>query len=353
MLKKIKELFCSSLCRADYIRITPKIRKANLTMTTVLSMFASILIAVMFLISLTVEGFKQNRIVYLFGLAMSLTISLLSVTVAKKHYVLVSVLIFLSYTVYYLYGILIGAVTDPTGKTVTFMVLLMFMPTLFIEKPAFIITVTGIHVSIFVMLCLKNKTGSVLTIDLADSIVFALLGLASGIVVNNMKIKSYLLELKLQELSSIDKLTNVRNRNAFEFERDSIGDSYKYIGVAYIDVNGLHELNNEKGHDAGDEMLKYIAFEISNTFTTESTYRIGGDEFVAFAFNKSDDEVKNSLKSMIERIEKRNYNVAVGFSSSYSVKHINVDSLINDAEKKMILNKQQYYKNMARQARNS
>ena len=27
----------------------------------------------------------------------------------------------------------------------------------------------------------------------------------------------------------------------------------------YIDANGLHELNNERGHEAGDLMLRFVA----------------------------------------------------------------------------------------------
>ena len=48
----------------------------------------------------------------------------------------------------------------------------------------------------------------------------------------------------------------------------------------YIDANGLHELNNERGHEAGDLMLRFGAESLMEQFPKGSLYRVGGDEFV-------------------------------------------------------------------------
>ena len=55
-----------------------------------------------------------------------------------------------------------------------------------------------------------------------------------------------------------DALTNLGNRNrfektiqAFEFDKHGCGT----LGCIYIDVNGLHEINNHLGHQAGDKGL--------------------------------------------------------------------------------------------------
>ena len=50
----------------------------------------------------------------------------------------------------------------------------------------------------------------------------------------------------------------------------------------YIDANGLHELNNERGHEAGDLMLRFVADSLMEQFPKGSLYRVGGDEFVVF-----------------------------------------------------------------------
>ncbi|MBP3801197.1 MAG: GGDEF domain-containing protein [Clostridia bacterium] len=355
MFKKLQEVFLYTPVDHNTMdRIRPKIKKANLTMTTILSTFATALIAAMLISSFISNGTAKNKVVYAIGLVMSVTISLTSVSIAKKHSSLIVWLIYLSYSIYYLYGILIGTITDPEGKTVTFMVLLAFLPTLFIEKVSRIITITCFYVSLFIILCYRNKEGDVLTIDVIDSIVFAILGLVSGFVVNNMKIRSYILEVKLQEISRIDQLTQMRNRNAFEFEHDLLpGLCKNTLGIVYIDVNGLHEVNNQKGHDAGDKMLKCIASEVKNTFSEEFSYRIGGDEFVAFTIDQSEDKIRELIHEIIQKIEEKGYHIAIGFDVA-KTRHLDLEGLIDSAEKKMLNDKNLYYKNIAnRQIRNN
>lgn len=348
MFTKLKNAFLyAGVDRTNFNRVKSQIQKVNLTMTTVLSSFASVLIAAMLVSSFSSEGTRQNKIVYILGLIMSIAILLLSKTLAKKHYALATFLVYLSYSIYYLYGILIGTVTDPSGKTVTFMVMLVFMPILFIERPVHILSVTGTFVVVFIVLCFRNKQGAVLSVDVIDSLVFFVLGLSSGYVVNNIKIRGYISERKLHDISRLDQLTQMNNRNAYELERDSIPSLCKQsLGIIYIDVNGLHEINNEKGHKYGDLMLQYIAQEVKYAFSAELSYRIGGDEFVAFSIDLNDDEVEKILCEMIKKVEKENYHIAVGFEIS-KIRHLCLDKVINNAEKKMLTDKNSYYKNIA------
>ena len=69
----------------------------------------------------------------------------------------------------------------------------------------------------------------------------------------------------LRQEALSDALTNLGNRNrfektiqAFEFDKHGCGT----LGCIYIDVNGLHEINNHLGHQAGDRMLKTIFFAL-------------------------------------------------------------------------------------------
>lgn len=57
----------------------------------------------------------------------------------------------------------------------------------------------------------------------------------------------------------------------------------KRLACIYIDANGLHEINNARGHLAGDQMLRFIADTLKVSFGEEALYRIGGDEFVVFS----------------------------------------------------------------------
>ena len=54
----------------------------------------------------------------------------------------------------------------------------------------------------------------------------------------------------------------------------------------YGDINGLHELNNREGHEAGDELIRGAAACITQALEDKGrTYRIGGDEFCVLLEN--------------------------------------------------------------------
>lgn len=345
MIQQLKNAFWyAGVDQLSFEAIRPKIRKANRTMIIVLSSFATVLIFIMLLSSFKSESIMQNKIVYAIGLAMSIIVLILATTVAKKVEGFVTPLMYSSYTIYYLYGILIGAVTDPNGKTVTFMVMLVFMPTLFIDRPIHVISTTSIYVTLFVVLCLLNKQGTVLSVDLMDAVIFGILGAASGSVVNHMKVRGYLSEHKLQEISRLDQLTQMNNQNAYKLDLYTIHDTFRHsLACVYVDVNGLHDLNNEKGHAEGDKMLQFIAKQIMDYFGTTLTYRVGGDEFVAFVPDPDRNELTRKIENLIQAIEECDYSVAIGYEVSNS-RHLSIEELVKAADLRMQEDKRIFHK---------
>jgi len=338
---------------ADYssiMRILPSVNKANILTIMTLSGFGTLLIAAMLMFSLQLDGLKQNIWVYVGGLLLSVLIFRLSF-VAKKHHKLIIPLIYLAYSVYYLYGILIGVVTDTNGKTVTFIAMLILMPGLFIEKPLRTIALTCFYDALFVVGCVFFKTDSVMSVDIVNGVLFGLLGLVSGLVNNRVRVRHYIDVQILQEINRIDKMTGVNNRNAYELDLFSVVEKCRYnLACVYIDVNGLHELNNEKGHEFGDIMLKSVAGQIKITFPKGMIYRIGGDEFIVFIPDTSKADVGYDLINLIKNVEAEGYHIAVGYDTANS-RGLLIDNLVRAAERSMFLNKNEYYKNLAREAR--
>ena len=348
MLEKFKNLLLyGGVDRLNFERIKSSVQRINRMMTIVLSASATILTFVMVVLSLSSTIMSRNKFVYELGLIFSLAILFLSLFVVKKNYWLIRPLVYISYSIYFLYGIMIGTITDPGEKTVTFMVVLVFIPTLFIDRPIHIMGISTVYVIIFIILCFIKKEEPVLSVDIANAIIFGILGITSGIIVNHVKIHNYVLEHKLQEISRIDQLTQIKNRNAYELEYDSIPNKCKQtLACLYIDANGLHEVNNSKGHEYGDKLLKGIAKEIRNTFSNDYLYRIGGDEFVIFIPDMPKEKLDTIIVDMLKRLKAEEYYVAIGYDIS-TVKHILLDDLIKSAESKMFQNKKNYYKEIS------
>ncbi|MDO4269338.1 MAG: bifunctional diguanylate cyclase/phosphodiesterase [Eubacteriales bacterium] len=56
------------------------------------------------------------------------------------------------------------------------------------------------------------------------------------------------------------------------------------VGVVYLDVNGLKDINDQRGHAVGDKVLVECARQMREAFEQADYYRIGGDEFVILCY---------------------------------------------------------------------
>jgi diguanylate cyclase (GGDEF)-like protein len=95
---------------------------------------------------------------------------------------------------------------------------------------------------------------------------------------------------QLRRLSIIDALTGLYNRRAFHARlREEWRRSRRYrtpLSLLLIDVDGLKQVNDERGHEAGDRVLRGVAGAIKHTLRqTDIGARWGGDEFAIIAPN--------------------------------------------------------------------
>lgn len=94
-------------------------------------------------------------------------------------------------------------------------------------------------------------------------------------------------------------LTGLLNRNSYEKNvLEYPGRCRESVTCIYVDVNGLHTLNDSKGHAAGDEMLRAVAGALRDCFGEKDVYRIGGDEFVVFARDEALEGIWNKLEGL-------------------------------------------------------
>ncbi len=88
-----------------------------------------------------------------------------------------------------------------------------------------------------------------------------------------------------QEIAFHDWLTDLPNRRYFEKRfKEELARSHRNntsLSIAVIDLDNLKTINDDAGHDAGDQALKFIAkFLKEHLRITDIFCRYGGDEFV-------------------------------------------------------------------------
>lgn len=90
---------------------------------------------------------------------------------------------------------------------------------------------------------------------------------------------------QLTEMALVDSLTGVPNRRALYQELERLlawaRRSGRSVMVAYVDLDGFKQINDQHGHEAGDALLCAVARQLQ-AVRRESDYlaRMGGDEFV-------------------------------------------------------------------------
>lgn len=114
-----------------------------------------------------------------------------------------------------------------------------------------------------------------------------------------------------KDMANTDFLTGLKNRNAFELDIENRQD--KRLGILIADLNGLKKINDELGHQIGDEYIRRAAVILSKCASIHPVYRFGGDEFVILV-NEGNDK---AMKLLCERILA--YTQAGANDSAYAV----------------------------------
>ena len=104
--------------------------------------------------------------------------------------------------------------------------------------------------------------------------------------------------------ANTDSLTGLLNRRAYENDMKKLAN--KILGKDFLylelDLNGLKEVNDTHGHEAGDEMIRSMADCMNQSFGKYgSVYRTGGDEFVGLLFLAEEQflKVENEMKQLL------------------------------------------------------
>lgn len=145
-----------------------------------------------------------------------------------------------------------------------------------------------------------------------------------------------------------DSLTGLLNRYAFY---DDCNIYNKNIAAAAsMDMNGLKDLNDSLGHEAGDKALIKIG-ECMTKVVDEKTYvyRVGGDEFIIL-FSYSDEKlISEVIKQISTDVSSAGYSISSGFAIRGAKDSI--DDVVRESDKLMYQEKIGYYRSKGMEQR--
>jgi len=151
-----------------------------------------------------------------------------------------------------------------------------------------------------------------------------------------------------------DSLTGLYNRTYLDYLKREIGNkSHGEITAIMIDLNDFKSINDRFGHAVGDEALSDMAAILRKGIgDIGNVIRYAGDEFVILLNTSDEPTVLSCIDRILSETNKFNeeqdkqykLSFAIGYYS-IDLKQNSVNDLLNEVDRRMYLNKEEYYKN--------
>lgn len=163
----------------------------------------------------------------------------------------------------------------------------------------------------------------------------------------------------LNRLSITDALTGINNRRGFlDNVQTQVNSQYnegRHAMFVFADMDNLKQVNDRFGHKNGDYAIKSIAKILKESFEPEDIIgRIGGDEFVGFAFVEDEQKPEQIKKAIAERSKALNdscgkpyyIDISLGISTFVCSTMLNIEDVLHNADEALYENKKQKRKDV-------
>ena len=149
-------------------------------------------------------------------------------------------------------------------------------------------------------------------------------------------------------LALTDSLTGVKSKHAYKLMEKTVDEqiangAVQDFAIVVCDINDLKVMNDDYGHNAGDDLIRASTKIICDLFRHSPVFRIGGDEFVA-VLTGQDYEARHELIDALAKTAERNAReggpvVASGLSQYNPAEDTCVHEVFERADASMYINK--------------
>ena len=148
----------------------------------------------------------------------------------------------------------------------------------------------------------------------------------------------------INNLAYLDALTGVKNKTAYYEAVSEINKNIQLgharFAVAIFDINNLKIINDTFGHETGDYLITKACGCLCSIFKLSPVYRIGGDEFAAFAI-VDEPGLMHGIRTKLDQLTKelndtsvKPYYVemSVGIKEFVCTRSMNLNEILKEAD---------------------
>jgi diguanylate cyclase (GGDEF)-like protein len=149
-------------------------------------------------------------------------------------------------------------------------------------------------------------------------------------------------ETEIRNLSMIDELTGLYNRRGFLALSEQYRKTARRLGnsfsLAFIDMDGLKQINDAYGHHEGSEAIRQLAEIFKRSFRgSDIIARIGGDEFTILLSDTTSSSIAIPLARLNENLSNYNSQKRHPYELAFSLGSVCVSSVMIPRSKNFLL----------------
>ena len=189
---------------------------------------------------------------------------------------------------------------------------------------------------------LYNSQIDQLIIHIAWMSVSMIFGFSGGFLLQDAQKNTFLKQMELEKIATIDKLTGLNNRVRFDkILNNELQRALRYknkLGLMIIDIDQFKEVNDTYGHQVGDEVLVKLSNALKkNMRKSDTIFRWGGEEFIIIALEVNEKTLSKIAQHLRKVVERLNFDKVgqktISIGTTLSTSEDNLHSLIKRADK--------------------
>lgn len=143
---------------------------------------------------------------------------------------------------------------------------------------------------------------------------------------------------KLNKIANSDSLTGKYNRRAFDTEIKNIFKDKLHhkldLSVIFLDIDNFKKINDNYGHDRGDQIIIKMADQLSKSMPESSLIsRWGGDEFAVICY-RNETETEKFLEAYFQNIENLSNDLDMDLTVSAGLTGLRKEDQVNSLFKR-------------------
>lgn len=147
----------------------------------------------------------------------------------------------------------------------------------------------------------------------------------------------------LRYMTYHDTLTGLPNQNSYaDYIASRRSERLRSLGAAVADINGLKRINENYGHDYGDQALRNVSDVLREYFDPKTIFRLNGDEMVVLAEDYTREDFIHRIRQAREKLDCEWDGCTIGYT--WTDMDVDVQQLVHHADELMYIEKQNYYR---------